>query len=277
MYRPILTLALCLFLAACAPHASADAPAAQTTAPITQVAIAIRISASTPVPPGPTPTLASATQTPTRAFTRTPSATPTADLPAQAEVKGMYGYGQLLALSCEARAAADWARHFGITIHELDFLKRLPRSQDPEEGFVGNINGTWGQIPPQSYGVHAAPIAHVLRSYGAQAVAERNLSFDRLRAEIAAGRPVIVWVTGHVEKGKPSEYHVNEKIVRVAAYEHTVIVIGYTAKAVTILDGKTVYEREVKTFLDSWGVLENMAVIWEDAPQRGQPSAQTAD
>lgn len=207
------------------------------------------------------------TGTPRPKPTRTPA--PTATLPASAAVKGMYGYGQLLPLSCEARSAADWARHFGVKIRELEFMARLPRSTNPEEGFVGNPKGGWGLIPPDSYGVHAAPIASVLQGFNAQAKAVKRLAFDDLRAEIAAGRPVIVWVTGHVAPGERSIYRIDGKEIIVARYEHTVIVIGYDQKYVEILDGKTVYKRPVERFLQSWEVLDNMAIIWEERPNQG--------
>jgi len=177
----------------------------------------------------------------------------------------MWGFGQLLALSCESRSAADWARRFGITIRELTFLASLPRSENPEEGFVGSPNGSWGNIPPQAYGVHAAPVARVLRAYGANALAMRKMPYDRLRAEIAAGRPVMVWVTGHVETGKGVPLRVDGKTITVARYEHTVIVIGYDEKNVTILDGKKVYKRPIETFKKSWAALENMAIIWDES------------
>lgn len=200
--------------------------------------------------------------------TRTPRPTqtwrPKATLPARAQVKDIYGYGQLLALSCEARSAADWARHFGVTIHELEFFQKMPKSKNPEEGFVGDPNGGWGNIPPGPYGVHAEPIARLLKQYGLQAKAARSMRFSDLQAEIAQGRPVIVWVTGHVEPGKGQAYEVEAgKTVTVARYEHTVIVTGYDEKQVTILDGKTVYQRSIGTFLESWSALENMAVVWD--------------
>lgn len=181
----------------------------------------------------------------------------------------MYGYGQLQALSCEARSAADWARHFGITIDEMEFMGRLPKSQNPEEGFVGSPKGAWGSIPPEAYGVHAGPVAQVLKGYGAQARAMRNMGFEDLRAEIAAGRPVIVWVTGHVAPGERSAYRLEGKSITVARYEHTVIVIGYDMKNVEILDGKTVYKRPIERFLQSWDPLEHMAIVWQERDWRG--------
>lgn len=221
-----------------------------------------------------TPT-ATATLLPTHTATALPSATATlppappapptpTPLPPQAEVEGMFGYGQQLPLSCESRSAADWARHFGVTIHELEFFDRLPQSaDDPEEGFVGNVYGSWGQLPPNPYGVHAQPVAALLREYGVAAQAVKQMAFNDLLAEVAAGRPVMVWITGHTTPGQAVSYTVNDKTILVARHQHTVIVIGYNEERdrVTILDGAEVYQRTYETFLQSWAALDQMAVI----------------
>lgn len=211
---------------------------------------------------------AGASKNPAAAITAAPTLTPTLDasgLPPRAEVKGMWGYGQLFALSCEARSSADWARHFGIDIRELKLLAAIPHSDNPEAGFVGSLNGGWGNIPPDSYGVHAGPVAKALRdTFGAQAAAMRHMTFDHLRREIAAGRPVVVWVTGHVQPGKGEKFVIDKQTITVARYEHTVIVIGYDEKNVKILDGKTIYQRPIATFLKAWSPLENMAILWDE-------------
>jgi uncharacterized protein YvpB len=221
---------------------------------------------ATATPLQPLPPTSTATRTPTPLPTRTPPPPPSPTLPSSAKIEGIYGYGQLLPLSCESRSAADWARHFEIEIHEMDFFKRLPRSANPEEGFVGNVYGAWGQTPPGPYGVHAAPVAALLRSYGAKAVDVRDMTFTALKQEIAHGQPVLIWVTGHVTPGKPVPYEVDGRTVTVAPYEHTVIVIGYDEgkDKITILDGRDVYTRPYEMFFQSWGALNNMAVIWEN-------------
>lgn len=214
------------------------------------------------------------TKTPTPTPSQTPSSTPTpiptitpthtATIPVQAMIKEIYGFGQLLPLSCEARSSADWARYFGFEIREMDFMARLPRSQDPDLGFVGDPYGGWGQIPPNPYGVHAPPIAQTLRSYGLKAEARRNLSWEDLKDQITANKPVIVWVTGHVEPGKGVQIEIDGVTRTVARYEHTVILIGYDPQYVTILDGKQIYQRSIEVFLKSWAALENMAVVWNE-------------
>jgi uncharacterized protein YvpB len=114
--------------------------------------------------------------------------------------------------------------------------------------------------------VHAGPVARVLRAFGVRAVDVRDMSFEALKQELAAGQPVIVWVTGHVTPGKGRPYEIDGQTVTVAPYEHTVIAIGYDEEhdRVTFLDGKDVYWRSYEIFFQSWGALGNMAVIWED-------------
>ncbi len=125
--------------------------------------------------------------------------------------------------------------------------------------------GLPGQIPPNAYGVHAEPVAALLRAYGLNARAERGLTWDRLRAEVDSNRPVVVWVVGHVWIGTGLDYTVPStgRVAHVAAFEHTVLVIGYNGDSVTLLDGASVYQRSLSQFTASWGVLGNMAVLAE--------------
>lgn len=196
----------------------------------------------------------------------TPLPTPVS-LPSSAYVYGMSGENQQLRLDCESRSAVDWAKHFGFNIGELDFLSRLPGSDDPEVGFVGNPNGYWGQIPPNDYGVHAPPVAEVLRNYGAVASSYRSLQWDDLRAEIASGKPVIVWIIGgssyNLVNGIPYFYTASSTNATtiVAPWEHTVILVGYTPTYVTVLNGSRFVDVPLDQFLDSWSVLQFSAVL----------------
>ena len=177
------------------------------------------------------------------------------------------GQGQALPLDCESRSAVDWAAFFGVSIGELDFLGQLPTSDDPDVGFVGSANGGLGQLPPGDYGVHAGPVAALLRTYGVNARAARGLGWDAIQAEIDASRPVITWVVSQVAYGAGVEYTAasDSHTTTVAAFEHTVMVIGYAGDTVTILDGGTAYTRSRAQFLASWGSLGNMAVLWGSA------------
>jgi LysM repeat protein/uncharacterized protein YvpB len=173
------------------------------------------------------------------------------------------GRNQSLPLDCESRSAVDWAGYFGIAIDELAFFGRLPVSDDPDAGFVGSAYSAWGQVPPAPYGVHAGPVAEALQGYGLPARAVTGLTWEALRGEIDAGRPVIAWVIGAVVEGAAVPYTAAStgRTILVAPYEHTVIVVGYSAATVTVLDGGTQYSRSLAQFLASWGVLGNMAVV----------------
>jgi uncharacterized protein YvpB len=219
--------------------------------------------------PTPTPTLTAtptATNTPlptsTPLPTETPYPTPTS-FSQSVELSGIYGYNQSHALSCESRSAVDWARYYGVSIAEDTFQYALPSSDDPDSGFVGSPDGAEGQIPPASYGVHADPVAALLRQYGLNAAAVHGYSFDALKAQLAAGNPVIVWVYGNTWYGVSGQSYTasNGHTTTVVPFEHTVIVIGYSAVTVTILDGGVIYPRSTQQFLSSWATLGNMVII----------------
>lgn len=242
---------------------------------------ALPSATSSPVPPTktpfrPLPTFTpspSPTETPTATFTPTSTETP---LPTDtaipmvesgpvdsAYISNIWGRTQYYGLDCEARSAVDWARYFGQEIDEFDFLNQLPRSDNPEVGFVGSPSGYGGQIPPNDYGVHAAPVASLLRSYGVDARAVKGISLDDLKRQLSAGNPVIVWVIAGVGYSYPVEYTASDgETTIVSPNEHTVIAIGYDAGSITVLDGGSIYAVSTNRFMASWGVLGNMAVLY---------------
>jgi uncharacterized protein YvpB len=242
------------------------------------------ISTITPTDPrNETPSLAravSSSLTPTveptvAAPVRSPS--PTAALPWKAYADPIYGHRQLLHLDCEAQVAVDWAAFFGKSISELDFFHQIPSAHNPDRGFVGDANDTWGEVPPRGYGVYAGPVAQVLRAYGLAAYAYRGLSYKQLRQEVADGRPVIVWVIGHVGLARPVHMVLDGAEVLVAPYEHAVLLIGYEPQKAVVLDGPRRYSVEEIDFTNSWKILGNMAVVArpQTAPgEQGEPFAE---
>lgn len=215
-------------------------PTASATATITE----------TPLPP-------TATETPL------PTDTPEVTFPPEeAGISGIIGHAQSYTLDCEARSAVDLADYFGIPINEQEFLDRLPKSDDPDEGFVGNYWDPRGQLPPQSYGVYAAPVAALLREYGLKAQDARNVTWEAVKYEIASGRPVMAWVANNTLPGYPVSYTAsNGHTTIVTQYQHTILVIGYSTNNVTILDGDILYTRTIEQFLNSWSVLGYMAIM----------------
>lgn len=202
-------------------------------------------------------------------------------LPDTASIPGVSGYAQIHNLSCESRSAADWAAFFSFSFSEDEILNQIPSSDNPDEGFVGNPNDQWGGMPPQSYGVHAAPVAKALQSLGVPAEAKTSLTWDDLRGEIAAGKPVIVWIIGQMWAGTPVEYSASDGTKAAAArFEHTMILYGYTPNIVQVVDAYTGLNLyfSLDSFLSSWSVLGNQAIVWKgEAPASTPPPNPTAE
>jgi len=210
------------------------------------------------------PTL-SLTETPTTPPTPAATATPLSTYPPEHYIREITGHKQYFPLGCEASAAVDWALFFGVPINEYEFQVRLPQSDNPDFGFVGGLQGPWGQVPPYSYGVHAGPIAALLREYRIPAVGLRDATLELIKEQISKDQPVIAWVIGNMVAGIPYEYTDKQgnKVI-VAAYEHVVILIGYDEDTIRYMNNGKFYEIPEENFLSSWGVLGNMIVMMEN-------------
>lgn len=221
----------------------------------------------------PTPTATSTatpepTETPIPEPTETPVPTqppPSVNIPSYSVlISGVHSYPQRHMLSCESRSAVDFAAYFGVDISEDDFLSNLPRSDNPDEGFVGDPDDPIPQLPPNSYGVHAEPVAELLDEYGVSSNGVKEVSLDLIKEEIDHEHPVIAWVVGSVGYGTPREYTASDGSVTTVAYlEHTVLVIGYDEYGLTFMDNGMTYWRDTASFLRSWAALDNMIVYHE--------------
>lgn len=223
-----------------------------------------------PTAPQKTPTVAnSPTFTPLPpTATPVPSQIPTATpvpIPESYYIEKISGHRQVYALGCETSAAVDWARFFGTSIYEYDFQAALPHSDNPDYGFVGDVNSEWGQIPPYAYGVYAGPVADLLVQYGLPAKAVKNFTLDEVKKKLSEGTPIIVWVIGNMVWSSPSQYTDSQgRTTVVAPYEHVVVLTGYDEDTIRYMTNGRFYDTPTEVFLTSWGVLENMAVIYED-------------
>jgi uncharacterized protein YvpB len=183
-------------------------------------------------------------------------------IPDEAYIKGFVGHKQFYSIGCETSVAVDLAPFYGVTITEYDFQTTLPLSDNPDFGFVGDVNGPWGQIPPYAYGVHAAPIANTLMKFGLPAEGGKGYTFDQIKAQLAQSNPVIVWVIGRMEYSEPVEYVDKQGVISIVApYEHVVVLTGYNGDTVRYNNNGRYADVQIETFLNSWGVLGNMAVF----------------
>ena len=239
-------------LAGCAP--------AEIVTPLTSPSpTAILPSPSPTFPPTPTTEISLIVQPSPQ-----PSPVPTeSTLPPSAMITGISGHEQTYELGCEASAAVDWAGYYDVLIYESTFQFDLPLSDNPDLGFVGNVTTDgWGQIPPDAYGVHAPPIAELLREYGLPAQAVKGMTLQEVKAELAEGDPIIAWVIGNMVYSYPLKY-VDQagNAVTVAPFEHVVILVGYDDTSITYMNNGFFYSIPTDVFLTSWSVLGNMAVI----------------
>ena len=188
------------------------------------------------------------------------------EIPLSHYIWDIWGHRQYFGLGCEASAVVDWAEYLEVTVSEFTFQVRLPFSDNPDLGFVGSVDGPWGQVPPYAYGVHAAPVAKVLREhYGMNAAGEKELTIEDLQRELASGQPVIAWVIGNCVGGIPYEYIDKEGTpVIVAAYEHVVILTGYDEDSIRYMNNGKFYDIPYENFANTWGVLGNMALYLAD-------------
>lgn len=183
--------------------------------------------------------------------------------PSEAYVAGVVGHRQVRPLSCEARSAVDLAAFWGVSVPEGAFFEALPKSDNPHEGFVGDVDDPPGSLPPGGYGVYAHPVANTLRRYRLDAHAHRWLGMDRLRAELASGRPVIVWATYRMLRPEIASWvSADGSVSVIVQWEHTFIAVGYDEGGVYLIDaydGQTHYYT-TDQFVPAWMQLNEMAV-----------------
>lgn len=191
---------------------------------------------------------------------------PEGELPTSYYIWNILGHRQFFSIGCEASTADDWAKYFGVEVNEFAFQVRLPISDNPDLGFVGDVNGPWGQVPPYAYGVHAEPVAKVLRDYyGMKAVGTKGFTINALKAEIASGRPVIAWVVANCTWSEPYEYTDKAgNTVITAPYEHVVIVTGYNETSIRYMNNGKFFDIPTEYFERTWSVLGNMVVFLEE-------------
>jgi uncharacterized protein YvpB len=120
-----------------------------------------------------------------------------------------------------------------------------------------------GTMPPHGYGVYAGPVAATLRSFGLDAQAHLGWSLDRLKAEIAAGRPVIVWATYDMRLPGARTWTSSDGVTSVVVqWQHTFIAVGYDESGVYLIDAYDAVTKHFahNAFLAAWGQLGSMAV-----------------
>jgi uncharacterized protein YvpB len=138
------------------------------------------------------------------------------------------GKKQLYPLSCEAAAAESIVTFSGGLLSERQILDQLPRSADPNEGFVGSPQAPVGSIYPAGYGVYAAPLSKLMQKNGIPAQTGLGKGLDWLRDQIRAGKPTVIWAVWRFQTAEPTGWKTKEgKTITAYRFEHTYIVYGW--------------------------------------------------
>jgi uncharacterized protein YvpB len=172
------------------------------------------------------------------------------------------------------------ATFWGVTITEDDFFRRLPKSDNPHRGFLGDVDMPAGSMPPYGYGVYARPIAANLRSFGLDAVSHYNWTLRDLKTEIAAGRPVVIWSTYDMALPGVQEWTSSDgETSPIVQWQHTFVAVGYDDAP----DGGNIYLIDAydavtkafsyEAFDTAWAQLERLAVTVHGP--LGQPGGRT--
>jgi uncharacterized protein YvpB len=190
------------------------------------------------------------------------SAPPTASAaPTRALIQDFPSVTQWYNLDCEYAAAAAVTLFWGNLVSQRVFVNEVPKSPNPHLGFRGSINGEGGGI--NNYGIYAEPLVPVLEKRGYNATVFYG-GVSRLKAIVAAGNPVVVWIT----VGKYIERPVYHKTYEGDSFklipgEHTVIVYGYDSGGVRLMDvgDGGFYYTEWDSFLRRWSYFDQMALV----------------
>ena len=188
-------------------------------------------------------------------------------------MEGVVGHPQQRNLSCESRSATDLAAYWGADFTEDAFFRRLPKSDNPHRGFVGDVDMPAGSMPPLGYGVYAQPVAATLRSFGLDAQAHHAMSLDALKQELAAQRPVVVWATYDMQlPGAETWVSSDGETSTIVRWQHTFIAVGYDQRGLRLVDAYdgAIQQFAYQDFVPAWEQLGRMAVTV--AGQGIQPS-----
>lgn len=134
-------------------------------------------------------------------------------------------------LSCEIAALKMALEWYDLEVSESALLAALPFDPtpkgggvwgDPDQGFVGNIDG---EMLITGYGVYAEPIARLGLRWRRTEVLKRAVVSD-LAVHVAAGHPVIVW--GYYGRPFRAQWETPAgRVITAVNGEHTRVVTGF--------------------------------------------------
>jgi uncharacterized protein YvpB len=181
--------------------------------------------------------------------------------PIEAMIRGFPSVTQWYSLSCEYAAAAAVTLYWGDVVSQRDFIREIPKHPNPHIGFRGNIHGPHGGV--RDYGIYAEPLVPVLEQHGYGATVFYG-GVSRLKANLAAGNPVVVWITtGRYEERPVYRFSHEGETFKLVPYEHTVVAYGYDDGGIYLMDvgDGGFYYTEWSSFLRRWSYFDQMALV----------------
>ena len=177
-------------------------------------------------------------------------------------IEGVPAVRQWYNLSCEYAAAATVTLYWGNLVSQRDFVAEVPNNRNPHIGFRGNIHGPHGWI--EDYGIYAEPLVPVLERRGYDATVFYGSDVERLKANIQAGNPAVVWLTTGRHEHRPEYWdEFGGETFKLVPYEHAIVVYGYDGDGIYSMDvgsGDFVHT-DWPSFLRRWAYFDGMTLI----------------
>jgi uncharacterized protein YvpB len=177
-------------------------------------------------------------------------------------IDGIPSVTQWYNLSCEYAAAATVTLYWGNLVSQHTFIAEIGKDANPHVGFRGNINGEFGGI--KDYGIYAEPLVPVLEEHGYKATVFYGTDVARLKSNIRAGYPAVVWITaGKYTERKAYWGEEDGQTYKLVSGEHAVVLYGYDDYGVYVMDVANggFYHTEWESFLYRWDYFDGMTLI----------------
>ncbi|MGY5338596.1 C39 family peptidase [Levilactobacillus spicheri] len=95
-----------------------------------------------------------------------------------------------LPTGCEITATTMMLQYAGAKVTKMQLAKEMPRSHDPNKGFVGS------PYSPTGWWIYPKGLMGVVRHHLGSAKDLTGASFATFRKQINQGHPVVIWVAG---------------------------------------------------------------------------------
>jgi uncharacterized protein YvpB len=194
-------------------------------------------------------------------------------------------FRQVYNLSCEESSLAMVAAFYGHSVTDQDVLNFIgvdmahyftgPGGGDPFVNFVGDPNGS--EVRNTGYGVYWPPIKSAAEHFGTVVgQAGQGIAPGAVYGAVAAGHPVIVWVTFDLAWHARADYQAYDgaTVPYAGPEEHAMVVTGVSDTSVRLNDpDRGQYWVSRTRFETAYGVYDQMALVFSSVAATPAPTA----